>query len=127
MNPATKERLKGTLLVPVGLFLVLVPFALFIGWNLITLLVFWFAVVPLLTLYLPHVVFRSQRHVYESLGGLYIFYCATMLLIYGHYKSDFFELMMVSWLVNTFAVLAISTATKKHGEGIQVDGSFAAV
>lgn len=113
MNPSTKERIKGILIIPIGLALVLIPFSMFIGWNLITLLVFWFIVVPLLTIYLPHFVSRNRRHTHESIIGLCLFYTLMVFMIYSHSKSDFFEIMMVSWAVNSIVVLAVTRLKRK--------------
>jgi hypothetical protein len=41
-----KEQLKGTLIVPIVLVAVLIPFSMLIGWNLLTAILFWFLIVP---------------------------------------------------------------------------------
>lgn len=56
MNKDTRDKLWGTLSVPVGLSIMLVPFSLLIGWNLGTLVTFWPVLTPRLPICLPLVV-----------------------------------------------------------------------
>lgn len=100
--------LKGALIIPFGLALVLVPYSLLIGWNLLTLLLFWFVILPILTLYLPTKVSRNTNHLVEALSGLMIFYAIMVFMIYDHYQSDFFQLMILSLLINAGLVTGIT-------------------
>jgi peptidoglycan/LPS O-acetylase OafA/YrhL len=113
MDTNVKDRFSGILIVPLGLGIVLVPFSLIIGWNLITLLLFWFVVIPALAIYLPTKVSKSRNHLLESLTGLLLFYGIMTFMIYNHYKTDYFQVMMASCVVNVAIVAAIS-AVKKH-------------
>ena len=103
----------GTLIVPVGLTIVLVPFSIFIAWNLVTLIVFWFIVIPWLTIYLPTIVSQSKNHLFESLGGLVIFYATMVFMIYDHYKSDYFQVMIVSFVINLIVVFVATWIRKR--------------
>src|SRR5687768_11346846 len=107
MDKESKDKLKGTLIVPVGLAIILVPFSLLIGWNLITLILFWFVLTPGLTLYLPTLVSDNKSHLFESVVGLIIFYGMMVFMIYDHYKTDYFQVMAVSGLINLILVSAI--------------------
>jgi hypothetical protein len=102
------EILKGTFIVPVVLAIVLVPYSLFIGWNLITLLLFWFVIIPALTIYSPTKVSNNKSHLFESLVGLIMFYAFMVFMIYNHYQTDYFQIMMLSCVVN---IILISTIT----------------
>lgn len=107
-----KETVKGTLTVVAAISLVLAPYSLLIGWNLITLLLFWFVIVPLVAFYIPTKVSRNNVHLVESLLGLLIFYILIAFMIYDHYQSDYFLVMMASCLVNLIVVTAISLTKK---------------
>jgi hypothetical protein len=104
MDKESKDKLKGTMIVPVGLAIILVPFSLLIGWNLVTLILFWFVLTPGLTIYLPTLVSSKKNHLFESFTGLVIFYGLMVFMIYDHYKTDYFQLMMVSCVINVIVV-----------------------
>ena len=104
---SVKETTKGVLAVTFGTLVVLAPYSLLIGWNLITALLFWFVIVPCIAIYLPAKVSGSKNHLIESLLGLVVFYAFIVFMIYDHYKSDQFLVMMVSCGVNLIIVSAI--------------------
>ena len=52
MNKFFPAELKAVFMIPIGLGLVLIPFSLFIGWNLFTVVMFWFVIVPCVALFL---------------------------------------------------------------------------
>jgi hypothetical protein len=107
MDKESKDKLNGTLMVPVGLAIILVPFSMLIGWNLITLILFWLVMTPGLTIYLPTLVSSNKNHLFESLMGLIIFYGIMVFMIYDHYKTDYFKVMILSCLINLILVSAI--------------------
>ena len=108
MDKKSKDKLKGTLIVPVGLAIILIPFSMLIGWNLITLILFWLVLTPGLTIYLPTLVSRNKNHSFESLLGLTIFYAIMVFMIYDHYKTDYFQLMIWSCVINLILVSVIT-------------------
>jgi len=108
-----KESLKGTLIVPVALAAVLIPFSMLIGWNLLTAILFWFFIVPPIALYLPNKVSKNKRHLLETLSGLMIFYGFMVFMIYDHFKTDLFQIMIVSCVVNLVLVSLINWAGRK--------------
>jgi len=112
MGKDATDKLKGTLIVPAGLTIVLVPFSLLIGWNLLTLILFWFVITPSLTIYLPTAVSKNKSHFFESSLGLLIFYGLLVFMIYDHYKTDYFQVMIVSCLAN-FILISVITFTQK--------------
>jgi hypothetical protein len=118
MNKELKDKLKGTLIVPVGLSVVLVPFSILIGWNFATLVLFWFMITPGLAIYLPTIVSLSKNHLFESLAGLIIFYAIMVFMIYDHHKSDYFQVMMVSFVINLILV-SLATWIRKRGTQIR--------
>ena len=107
MDKESKDKLKGTLIVPVGLAIILVPFSMLIGWNLITMILFWLVLTPGLTIYLPTLVSSNKNHLFESIVGLIIFYGTMVFMIYDHYKTDYFHVMILSCLINVILVSAI--------------------
>ena len=113
MDKGSKEKLKGTLIVPIGLAIILVPFSLLIGWNMITLILFWFVLTPGLTFYLPTKFSKNKNHFIESLLGLVIFYAFMVFMIYDHYKTDYFQIMILSFVIN-LTLVSIVAWTKKH-------------
>ena len=112
MYMVTEIRLKGTLLVPVGLFVTFVPFSLLIGWNLIKLIIFWFVITPSLAIYLPKRISNNKDRLLQSLLGLIIFYAFMVFMIYDHYKTDYFKIMIFSCAMNLMLV-ALMEAIKR--------------
>lgn len=108
MEKESKDKLKGTLIVPLGLAMVLVPFSIVIGWNLITLILFWLVITPGLTIYLPTIVSNSKSHLFESLAGLILFYAIMVFMIYDHYKTDYFQIMILSCVINLILVFLVT-------------------
>jgi len=45
-----------------------------------------------------------------------IFYAIMVFMIYDHYKTDLFQIMMVSFVVNTIVVFIISWIKKQRIE-----------
>lgn len=107
------ENVKGALIVPIVLAIILVPFSLLIGWGLLSLLVFWFVLIPVLTFYLPTIISKNQNHLYESLVGLLVFYGLMVFLIYDHYTTDYFQIMVLSLVINLILVTGLSFADKQ--------------
>jgi len=113
MDKKSKDKLKGTLIVPIGLTIILVPFSILIGWNLLTLIMFWFVLIPGLTIYLPTKFSRNRNHLIESLLGLIIFYAIMVFMIYDHYKTDYFQIMILSFVIN-LTLVSIFTLTRRQ-------------
>jgi hypothetical protein len=110
------NKATGALAVPAGLWGILVPFSMLIGWNLITLLLFWFVLIPVLTFYLPVVLSKSSNHLPESLAGLVLFYGIMVFMIFDHYKSDYFQVMVLSGVINLVLLWAIYWVKKPATE-----------
>jgi len=108
MNKGIKNRLIGMLIVPIGLAIVLVPFSTLIGWNLISLILFWFIIIPGLTILLPTIFSKSSNHLIESILGLVIFYGIMVFMIYDHYQTDYFQVMIISLGINLILISIIS-------------------
>jgi len=108
MDKEFKDKLKGTLIVPIGLSIVLVPFSILVGWNLISLFLFWFVSIPLLSIYLPTTLSGNRNHLFESLVGLVIFYAMMTFMIYDHYQTDYFQIMILSFGINLVLVSVIN-------------------
>ena len=108
MDKEFRDKSKGTLIVPIGLAIILVPFSMLIGWNLVTLILFWFVLTPGLTIYLPTLVSSGKKHLFESVVGLVIFYGIMVFMIYDHYETDYFQVMILSCTINVILVSAIT-------------------
>ena len=108
-----KEALKGTFIVPVGLAIILAPYSLLLRWNLPTMVLFWFVLLPGLAVYLPKRISKNRNHLVESILGILLFYGLMVFMIYKHYRSDFFQLMIISCLVNLLVVLALHYSNRQ--------------
>jgi hypothetical protein len=115
------DKLKETLIVPVGLAIVLVLFSILIGLNLITLTLFWFVITPGLTIYLPTKISNNKNHLFGSLVGLLIFYATIVFMIYDHYKTDYFKIMILSCALNLILVSVITWTRRSRTGAIKKD------
>ena len=104
MNPNLISNLKEIFIVPVGSFIALAFLSFTIGWNIFTLLVFWFLFIPLLASILPTLFSKDGYKLKQSLVGLIIFYVFMIFMIYEHFQSDYFLIMLLSLLVNICVV-----------------------
>ena len=94
----------ATFLTALSLFVVLVPYSLFLGWNLITTLFFWFILLPIVA-NLTSYFFRSPDNLVAAVLGEVLFYAFMIFMIYKHYKSDVFTVMVYSILPTLFLLL----------------------
>jgi hypothetical protein len=108
MNSALKPNLIGTLILPIVLFAVLAPFSLLIGWNLLTALLFWFIIVPLIALHNSTFLKIKGNRTLQAVAGLIAFYAFMVFMIYEHYKTDLFMIMLVSLAINLAIVSVMS-------------------
>ncbi len=83
---------------------VLVLISITIGWNIFTMIFFWFFIVPSLSTRVPKWFDRTRSHLAESILGLVIFYALMILMIYSHYQGDFFIIMMISLVINVMVI-----------------------
>ena len=112
MTIKPKERLKGMLIIPIVLGVILLIFSKALGWNLTTLILYWFACIPILSVYLPRKISKNKNHLSESLSGLMIFYLLMVFLIYKQYNSDYFKIMIASAVINAGLVLLITVTAQ---------------
>jgi hypothetical protein len=98
--------------VPLGIFLILAPYSLLLGWNLLTSLLFWFILVPVLALYLPMIFLKKGLRVTPSLTGLVLFYGFMIFMIYDHFDTDLFTVMMASAVFNLALITAIGLSRR---------------
>lgn len=104
MKSNIKTQVLTSIIVLVSIGLLLIPFSLFIGWNLFTLFIFWFVLIPVVTCSLPQLIFKGSTILKGQLSGLILFYGVIILMIYEHFQSDFFKGILLSFLFNLIAV-----------------------
>ncbi len=107
--------------IPVILGVLLALIGLTVGWNLATLFIFWFLVIPILALQVPRLLSSRGNHWTESLLGIVIFYAGMVFMIYEHYQTDYFKVMMISFFVNSIIMIIVNY--KKAGDSIHCLGS----
>jgi hypothetical protein len=100
MKKSLLKKLLELSIVPLALCTLLVPFSLFVGWNLFTLIIFWLVLTPVIAIGAPVIVTNNRHSFFPSAIGLTLFYLLMVFMIYDHYQSDYFQLMMISFIVN---------------------------
>ena len=86
----------SVLFVTLCLIAGLVPFSLFIGWNLVTAIMFWFILVPLISWVSAKFCMDRTRQIIVGIVGCVFFYLIIILMIFNHYQTDLFKLMIFS-------------------------------
>lgn len=93
--------------IPLCVFLVMVPYSLFLKWDLLSLLLFWFVTVPFVILFSSTKFLKKKNAIWKSVISLISFYSLMVFMIYKHYQSDFFTIMMISFLWNLLIMLSV--------------------
>src|SRR5688572_18337235 len=104
--------LKAIVIIPAILVILLALFSFIIGWNLLTLITFWFLIVPVIAVLVPGIL-KINFPLRESLTGLTIFYVCMIWMIYDKYQSDYFRLMILSLLLNIGLVTLMTFSLKR--------------
>ena len=107
-------HIKQVMTIPIGISISLVLFSFTLGWNLWTLLFFWFILVPGLTYSFPVLIFKEKVHPIQAIIGLLIFYALLIFMIYDHFQSDYFKIMILSLVTNMILVGFYNWV--KHGD-----------
>jgi hypothetical protein len=107
------NKIRGNLIISIvivtlSLFGILVPYSLFLGWNLITLFIFWFILVPIITILTARFYNKVNKRISSGLFGCIAFYLIMIFLIYSHYKTDYFKVMIVSFFTSIYAIWIFS-------------------
>jgi len=101
------------------LMLSLVAFSLFleytIAWNLLSAFFFWFLMVPMISIEVPKLFGQEMSFRIAPIVSVILFYLFVIFMIYSHYQSDFFIVMVVSMAINLL-VLSILTSPQSGSE-----------
>lgn len=89
------------LIIPLCVFLVLVPYSRFPGWNPITIFLFWFIILPGIILFLSPKFLKKNYRTWKAMVSMIIFYGFIVFMIYKHFETDFFMVIMISFLWNS--------------------------
>ena len=60
---------------------------------------------------LPKIVSGRNYNVLESLLGMFIFYAVIALLVYDHSTTDFFKVILLSFVVNSLLTILVHFST----------------
>lgn len=111
-------KLKGNLTISViivilSLLAILVPYSLFLGWNLFTSILFWFVLVPLISILTPRFNNNPEKRLLSGIIGCLLFYLLIIFMIYSSYQSDQFKLMIVSLFSSIFFIWFLNRIFKR--------------
>ncbi len=98
--------LRVGIIVPLCVFLFVAISGYFFGQirNLLGMIVSWFVIIPLLTVFLSKIISGEKNLALKSLISLLVFYAIMVFMIYKHYQTDFFKLMIASLVFNSLAM-----------------------
>ena len=94
---------KVAIAVPLCVFLFVVACGYLFGGsrNLLVTIVSWFVVIPLMNVFLSKNISGSKNLALKSLISLVVFYGIMVFMIYKHYQTDFFKIMIASLIFNS--------------------------
>jgi hypothetical protein len=95
---------KVILVVPLCIFIFIAASGYFFG-GTPTTFVSWFVIVPLLTVFLSKIISGRENSAFKSLISLLTVYGVMIFMIYKHYQTDFFKVMIVSLIFNALVLL----------------------
>ena len=98
--------LSVTIIVPLCIFLFVAASGYFCRAhsNIISIIVCWFIIIPLLTAFLSKIISGSKDLALKSFISLVLFYGVMVFMIYKHYQTDFFKIMIASLIFNALAI-----------------------
>ncbi len=100
-NPR-ENLIVSTTIVFLSLTGILIPYSLLFGWNLQTGFLFWFILVPLISIFGSRFYSKVNKRIIPGIVGCIIFYLFMIFMIYSHYESDLFKLMILSSFSSIF-------------------------
>ena len=103
---------KVILVVPLCIFIFIAASCYFFGGtrSLPTTMVSWFVIVPLLTAFLSKIISGQENLAFKSLISLLAVYGMMIFMIYKHYQTDFFKVMIASLVFNALVILIAGLA-----------------
>ena len=98
---------KVAIIVPLCVFLFVAACGYFFGGsrNLLSTIVSWFVIIPLLNVFLSKTISGHKNLAFKSLMSLLVFYGIMVFMIYKHYQTDFFKIMIASLIFNSLVML----------------------
>jgi len=116
MNYKIAYRALGIISVPVTLLILLLPFSFITGWNSATLVVYWIFITPFVAEYVPTLFSKNKNQLQHSVVGMLIYYSFVAFMIFKHYQTDMFFIIMLSCLINLGSITLISYVKKVYRE-----------
>ncbi|MGC1240152.1 MAG: hypothetical protein WA874_01125 [Chryseosolibacter sp.] len=92
--------LTVTIVIPLCVFVVMVPYSLLIGWSLVTASVFWLLVFPAVTLYLCSRFLRDDNSDWMGMIAMASFYLFMALMSHWNNHTDFYTVMTICVIYN---------------------------
>lgn len=108
--------LKVFLVIPFSAFVIFGLCSLATKGNVIVLTLFWFFILPLLTLYFNKKI-HAPHPIWRSIGSLVTYYAFLVFMIYKRYQSDLFLLMMISLLTNLVVMMVVASVDYDDRKG----------
>ncbi|MFB6342195.1 hypothetical protein ACE01N_06840 [Saccharicrinis sp. FJH2] len=90
------RRLITVLFVLVVLLGAFLLYSTVISWNLFSVIVFWFFIVPALSHFSAKIMTRKRGNLATAINGCLLFYTTVGVLIYFNYETSFLRLILMS-------------------------------
>ena len=107
-----RNLMVSAIIVTFSLVTILVPYSLILGWNLFTSILFWFVLVPLISILTARFYDNPEKQSLAGIIGCLFFYLVIIFMIYSSYQSDQFKLMIVSIFSSLFFIWILNRAIR---------------
>lgn len=90
------RRIVTVLFVLAVLLSAFLLYSTVLNWNLVSVIIFWFFIVPPLSHYSAKIITRKGGNLVTAINGCLLFYTAIGVLIYFNYETSFLRLILMS-------------------------------
>ncbi|MEO1050025.1 MAG: hypothetical protein AAFX87_05350 [Bacteroidota bacterium] len=102
------------------LFLILIPYSMFLGWSFFSGVLFWLILVPVVAYVFSMLMVKGlKRALVSAMAGFILFHLFMVFMIYEHYKTDMFILMVGSIIPAAAIILFVHVLAAKRAKVIQ--------
>lgn len=96
MKNKASRRFVTILFVLIVLFSAFLLFSSVIDWNLFSVILFWFFIVPPLSHFSAKLLTKNKENLSSAINGCLLFYSVIGILVHFNYETGFLKLILMS-------------------------------
>ena len=111
---------KMLFLIPASTFAVFVPYSMLVGWNLITLFVFWFVIMPWTMMLFANLWSRGKNVEVNALVGMMVFYAFFSFMTYKVIDYGEWNPVTLSFCYNLVIMAAVIWSNQADKKAVKI-------